>query len=172
MYPTAKRFTNWPQVVLGTTFGWGALMGWSAVVFSSSASLAQTGNILAFLPALFLYAGSVSWITMYDTIYGYQDIQFDRQNGIKSTSIHLEKRLRSSLLGFSGLTVANLATFGWLTSQEPIFYISLGLASLHFLKQIIFFDPKSPRSALKNFNSNNTIGAIVAFGLLASILIK
>ena len=31
LYPLAKRFTNWPQAVLGLTFNWGALMGWSAV---------------------------------------------------------------------------------------------------------------------------------------------
>ena len=26
-----KRFTNWPQLVLGLAFNWGALMGWPAV---------------------------------------------------------------------------------------------------------------------------------------------
>lgn len=31
LYPLAKRFTHWPQAVLGLTFNWGALMGWSAV---------------------------------------------------------------------------------------------------------------------------------------------
>ncbi len=26
IYPAAKRFTNWPQALLGVTFNWGALM--------------------------------------------------------------------------------------------------------------------------------------------------
>lgn len=146
-------------------------MGWSAVVFSST-TLAADINIFAFTPALFLYAASISWITMYDTIYGYQDIKYDREMGIRSASIHLEKRLKLSLLAMSSFSLANLGVFGWLTHQEPIYYICLGAAGLHFLKQIVFFDPKSPRSALKHFNSNNTVGAIVAFGLLASLLIK
>lgn len=30
IYPLMKRFTNWPQLVLGVTFNWGALMGWAA----------------------------------------------------------------------------------------------------------------------------------------------
>jgi len=30
LYPLMKRFTYWPQFVLGLTFNWGALLGWSA----------------------------------------------------------------------------------------------------------------------------------------------
>ena len=29
-YPLMKRYTNWPQLVLGMTFNWGAFMGWAA----------------------------------------------------------------------------------------------------------------------------------------------
>ena len=31
LYPVAKRFTYFPQVILGLAFNWGALLGWSAV---------------------------------------------------------------------------------------------------------------------------------------------
>jgi len=37
-YPLMKRFTNWPQFVLGLTFNWGALVGWSASASSTSNS--------------------------------------------------------------------------------------------------------------------------------------
>jgi 4-hydroxybenzoate polyprenyltransferase len=30
-YPLMKRFTHFPQLVLGLTFNWGALVGWTAV---------------------------------------------------------------------------------------------------------------------------------------------
>lgn len=169
IYPAAKRFTNWPQLVLGATFSWGSLIGWSAVTCNV---LSQNANLLAFAPAMFLFAGCVSWVTFYDTIYGFQDIVFDKKLGLKSTSIHLEKRIKRWLLGFSSVTLANLGMFGLLTHQEPIYYITLGLAGAHFLKQIIMFNPKSPQSALKTFKSNNTVGALVTFGLLSSILIQ
>ncbi|TJW47844.1 MAG: 4-hydroxybenzoate octaprenyltransferase, partial [Mesorhizobium sp.] len=29
IYPFMKRYTNWPQLVLGLAFSWGALMGWA-----------------------------------------------------------------------------------------------------------------------------------------------
>ena len=32
IYPFMKRFTYWPQTVLGLAFSWGALMGWPATV--------------------------------------------------------------------------------------------------------------------------------------------
>src|SRR6476469_922648 len=49
IYPFAKRITYWPQIVLGLTFKWGALVGWSAVTGSLS-------------PApIALYAGCVLW---------------------------------------------------------------------------------------------------------------
>lgn len=31
LYPLMKRLTYWPQLVLGLTFNWGALLGWAAV---------------------------------------------------------------------------------------------------------------------------------------------
>jgi 4-hydroxybenzoate polyprenyltransferase len=170
IYPAAKRFTEWPQAVLGVTFNWGALMGWSTVMCTSTA--VANLNIFSFLPALVLYAGCINWTLFYDTIYAYQDKEFDQKAGMKSTAITLEKRRTLWLLGFSTACCSNLALFGYLTSQEPIFYITVGLAMAHFLKQMAFVNYKSPESCARQFNSNSTIGALVGFGLLASILIK
>lgn len=169
IYPAAKRFTDWPQAILGVTFNWGALMGWSAVLCSAAT---QPQNLLAFLPAAALYAGSVNWTLFYDTIYGFQDKKYDEKLGLKSTAIHLQKNPRLWLLGFSSLFTSNLALFGYLTSQEPIFYITLGAAGLHLLKQIIFVKADNPKACMKQFKSNNTIGFLIAFGLLANIYLK
>lgn len=56
-YPLMKRYTNWPQLVLGMTFNWGALMGWAA----THGAL----NLNAVLP---LYLSGVSWTLVYDTL--------------------------------------------------------------------------------------------------------
>src|SRR6185312_7937105 len=61
IYPFMKRITYWPQIVLGLAFSWGALMGWPAAF----------GRLD--WPALVLYAGSISWVIGYDTIYAHQD---------------------------------------------------------------------------------------------------
>ena len=55
LYPFVKRFSHWPQVVLGLAFNWGALLGWPAVL----------GRLD--WPAVVLYAGAVAWTIGYDT---------------------------------------------------------------------------------------------------------
>ena len=97
-------------------------MGWSAILCSSST--VQTENLLIFLPVLSLYAACINWTMFYDTIYAFQDKIEDKRMGLNSTAILFEKNPTLWLLGFSALTTSNLALFGYLTSQEPIFYIA------------------------------------------------
>lgn len=51
IYPLCKRFTNWPQLVLGLAFNWGALIGWPAV----------HGGDLGLSHTLPLYIAGVCW---------------------------------------------------------------------------------------------------------------
>lgn len=56
-----KRITYWPQLMLGMTFNWGALLGWSAIHGSCNWSVC--------LP---LYVAGICWTILYDTIYAHQ----------------------------------------------------------------------------------------------------
>lgn len=60
-YPLAKRYTHWPQSVLGLTFNYGAILGYTAA----------TGD---FNPAIVLplYSAAFCWTMIYDTIYAHQ----------------------------------------------------------------------------------------------------
>lgn len=70
-YPLMKRFTYWPQFVLGLTFNWGSLLGYTAV----------TGSMSSLTAALPLYGAGVCWTLIYDTLYGYQDRDDDSKLG-------------------------------------------------------------------------------------------
>lgn len=61
IYPLMKRVTYWPQLILGMTFNWGALLGWSAIRGSCDWSIC--------LP---LYIAGICWTILYDTIYAHQ----------------------------------------------------------------------------------------------------
>ena len=74
IYPFMKRITWWPQLTLGLAFSWGALMGFAAAFARID------------LTALLLYAGSISWVIGYDTIYAHQDAEDDALIGVKSTA--------------------------------------------------------------------------------------
>ena len=54
LYPFVKRFSHWPQVVLGLAFNWGALLGWviwhdvpGSNVWAGSAVLIASGLYIA-----------------------------------------------------------------------------------------------------------------------------
>ena len=55
LYPLAKRYTGYPQAVLGLTFNWGALMGMAAT----------HGSAMAWPAVLPLYVGGFWWTLMY-----------------------------------------------------------------------------------------------------------
>ena len=74
-YPFMKRITWWPQAWLGLVFSWAALVGWRAVAGDARR-----------LPGLLLYAGSISWVIGYDTIYALQDIEDDALVGVRSSA--------------------------------------------------------------------------------------
>lgn len=61
LYPLMKRITYWPQLVLGMTFNYGALLGWCA-----------TQGSIDFAACLPLYIAGISWTIIYDTIYAHQ----------------------------------------------------------------------------------------------------
>ena len=49
------------------------------------------------LPAFLLYAGAISWVIGYDTIYAHQDREDDALIGIKSTALLFGERTKSML---------------------------------------------------------------------------
>src|ERR1700735_5151310 len=106
IYPFMKRITYWPQIVLGLAFSWGALMGWAAAF----------GRLD--LPALLLYAGSISWVIGYDTIYAHQDSEDDALIGIKSTALLFGARTRPALMMFYATAVALIGGALWLAAAR------------------------------------------------------
>src|SRR5216683_18452 len=101
IYPFMKRITYWPQIVLGLAFSWGALMGWPALFARLD------------LPAFLLYAGAISWVIGYDTIYAHQDREDDALIGIKSTALLFGERTKPLLAVFYTLAVVLIAMAGW-----------------------------------------------------------
>ena len=80
IYPLVKRFSYFPQFVLGLIFNWGIFIGY----FSS--------NQILDWRIFFLYFAGVFLTISYDTIYGFQDIDDDKKIGVKSFSILIEKQ--------------------------------------------------------------------------------
>src|ERR1700710_3057201 len=124
VYPFMKRITWWPQIVLGLAFSWGALMGF-AVTF---------GRID--VTALVLYAGAISWVIGYDTIYAHQDAEDDALIGIKSTALLFGARTRPALVVFYGLAVVLIGAALVLAGGHWPAWIGLAAFAAHLTRQI------------------------------------
>ncbi len=152
-YPFMKRFTYWPQLFLGLTFNWGALMGWAAVAGS-----------LAPAP-LALYLGGVLWTLGYDTIYAHQDKEDDAFIGIKSTALKFGEASKLWVSGFYAAAAAAIALAGALAGLAWPFYLALGLGAGQLLWQVARVELDDPADCLAKFKSNRLIGWILLAGI-------
>ncbi|KAL1132810.1 hypothetical protein AAG570_010762 [Ranatra chinensis] len=161
IYPLMKRVTHWPQFVLGLTFNWGALLGWSAVHGSIDAMIC--------LP---LYTAGVCWTIIYDTIYAHQDRADDVLLGIKSTAIKFGDDTKKWLCLFATGMVGGLITCGINSGQTWPFFASVSAVTAHLIHQIYSLNIHNPTDCKTKFVSNQTVGFILFLGIVVGNLIK
>ncbi len=154
VYPFMKRVTYWPQIVLGLAFSWGALMGWAAAF----------GRLDS--PALLLYAGSISWVIGYDTIYAHQDREDDALIGIKSTALLFGPRTKPMLALFYAGAVILLGAAGFSAGGGVVFALGLVAFAAHLTWQIVRLDIADPDNCLAVFKSDRDAGLILFAGLV------
>ena len=160
IYPFMKRITYWPQLFLGLTFNWGALMGWAAV---------KEGLALS---ALVLYAAGILWTLGYDTIYAHQDKEDDILVGIKSTALKFGAATPLFLAVFYAGTIALLALSGITAGLSWPYFIAIAMAGGHLGWQVRTVDTDNPKSCLSKFRSNRDFGLIVLVGIIAGQVIS
>jgi 4-hydroxybenzoate polyprenyltransferase len=158
IYPFMKRFTSWPQAVLGVAFSWGALEGWAA----------RTGGLGA--PALWLYASCIFWTIGYDTIYALQDSKDDRQAGVKSTALLFGNYVvfAVAVLYLAAVTCAEAALLG--AGAGYLAQVGLAAFAIHLVRQIRKLEDADEAMALNLFRSNGRAGFLLAAGLFGESL--
>lgn len=154
LYPAAKRVTWWPQLMLGATFGWGAVLGFPAATGRLDWAMA------------WLYAAAIAWILGYDTIYAHQDREDDALIGVRSTARLFAERTAPFLAACYAATVLLLATAGWWAGLTWPFFVALGLPALLLARQVWRLDIDDPALCLDLFRSNREVGLAVAVAIL------
>jgi 4-hydroxybenzoate polyprenyltransferase len=160
IYPFMKRITYWPQVVLGLAFSWGALMGFAVIL----------GRIDA--AALVLYAGSISWVIAYDTIYAHQDTEDDALIGVKSTALLFGARTRQMLTLFYSLAVVLIGVALWLGGAGWPAFAGLAAFACHLAWQVARIVISDPALCLRLFKSNRDAGLLLFAGLVIDAVLR
>lgn len=157
-YPFAKRVTDWPQLVLGLAFSWGALMGWAAAFGRLDAA-----------PVL-LYVAAILWTIGYDTIYAYQDREDDALVGVRSTARRFGDRPRPWLAAIYGGAVLFLVLAFLAGNAGLLAWVALLVAAVMLAWQILVLDIRDPADCLALFRLNGTVGLILFAGLVAALV--
>lgn len=156
-----KRITYWPQLILGCTFNWGALLGYSAVHGSCDWSVC--------LP---LYLAGASWTLIYDTIYAHQDKKDDMEIGIKSTALKFGDDTKIWLTGFAAAMTGCLTLAGLNCGLAYPYYLATGAVTAHIALQIATLDIHNPEKCAKAFFSNKNVGLILFLGVVLGNYLK
>lgn len=154
LYPFVKRFSDWPQAVLGLAFNWGALLGWPAVL----------GRLD--WPAIVLFAGAVAWTTGYDTIYAHQDREDDDLIGLKSTALKFGRATKACLALLYSVAWLAMVAAGIMAHAGTAFLLGMTAAAAQLAWQVVTLDIDDPDNCLERFRSNRDFGAIVLAAIL------
>lgn len=154
VYPFCKRFTFYPQVVLGAAYSMAIPMAFAA----------QTGELPVAL--WLLYIANLIWTVAYDTEYAMCDRPDDLVIGVKSTAILFGEADRLIIGLLQGLVVLCLVLVGNRFALGGYYYLGLAAMLLSFAWQQWLIRDRDPDACLTAFLSNHWSGLLLFAGLV------
>ncbi|WP_447956763.1 4-hydroxybenzoate octaprenyltransferase [Vreelandella sp. EE7] len=156
IYPFMKRYTHFPQVVLGAAFSWAIPMAFGAV--------------LGYVPfeAWVLFLANVLWTVAYDTQYAMVDRDDDLKIGIKSTAVLFGEADRLIIGLLQAATLALLALVGWRVGLGGFFWLGLVAMAVTFVHQQRLIVGRERDACFQAFLNNHWSGLLVFAGLALS----
>ena len=158
IYPFTKRYTHYPQVVLGMAFSWSIPMSFTAV----------TGQINPI--AWVLYVITICWIVAYDTMYAMVDRDDDIKIGVKSTAILFAKADKLICLILQLITMTGLLIIGSYLSMGVYYYAGIVVALGLTLYQQWLIKDRDKTKCFQAFLNNNWFGMSIFIGIFVNYL--
>ena len=124
-----------------------------------------------------MYISAIAWTIFYDTIYSFQDLDDDKEVGIRSTGILFEAKPKQYLSMFIAFIIMTTGPVFYLLSNGDliqIFILTSGIFffSLHLTLQLIKLDIRNREGCLETFKSNRTAGLILTVFMMLATFTK
>ncbi|WP_326620024.1 4-hydroxybenzoate octaprenyltransferase [Streptomyces decoyicus] len=162
VYPYGKRFTNFPQAILGLAQAMGPVGAWLAITGSWSWEAAILGLAVGI------------WIGGFDLIYACQDVETDREVGVKSVPARFG--IPAAIWGARGCHLVTTALFVWYalaTGAGPFFWLGLAIVAAAFLYEHTIVKPHDlTRLNRAFFQVNGFIGIALFVCALLDLLVR
>ena len=155
LYPLAKRFFIFPQLILGLIYNWGIFMAWTS-----------TGSIYPFKSILILYLSTVLWTIVYDTIYATQDEKDDRKLKLYSSTIIIKKRRPLVLATIGFIQFLLVLVFGFMMKLNIIFFIMISSILIRYIYDIIYVWSDYASKSGDFFKRNNYYGFLILLSII------
>ncbi|MFE7526904.1 menaquinone biosynthesis prenyltransferase MqnP [Kitasatospora sp. NPDC057542] len=162
VYPYGKRFTDFPQAILGLAQAMGPVGAWLAVTGSWS------------WDAVVLGAAVGIWIGGFDLIYACQDVESDRENGVRS--VPARYGVPAAIRGARVCHVLTTLLLGWfavLTDAGVAFWIGLVVVAGAFVYEHTIVKPNDlSRLNRAFFQTNSFVGISLFFFALVDLVVR
>jgi 4-hydroxybenzoate polyprenyltransferase len=155
-YPFMKRYTHFPQVVLGMAFGWGIPMAFTA-------TLGEVTSV-----GWLIYLAKILWTVAYDTQYAMVDRDDDLKIGIKSTAVFFGQYDKIAIATLHALSIAILIWVGVIEQLGTVFYLGLAGAVTLFAYQQWLIRDRQREGCFKAFLNNHVAELLVLLGIIAA----
>ncbi|MDN3246255.1 menaquinone biosynthesis prenyltransferase MqnP [Streptomyces mutabilis] len=162
VYPYGKRFTNFPQAILGLAQAMGPIGGWLAITGSWSWDAVILGLAVGI------------WIGGFDLIYACQDVETDRQVGVKSVPARFG--IPAAIWGARACHTVTTALFVWYavaTGAGVFFWLGLLIVAGAFVYEHTIVRPHDlTRLNRAFFSVNGFIGIALFVCALLDLLVR
>lgn len=155
LYPFMKRYTYYPQVVLGAAFSWGIPMAFTA----------ETGAVPPEAWLLFLF--NLLWTVAYDTYYAMTDRDDDLAIGVKSTAILFGEADRAIILTLQGMALLCLLLAAGRFALGAWYYAGLAVAAGCFAWEFVRTAGRDRQRCFQAFLHNHWAGLAIFLGAVA-----
>ena len=158
LYPSAKRWFGYPQLVLALCWGFAVLIPWAAA----------TGCLAGGRPLALVWLVTLLWTFGFDTVYAMADRDDDRAIGVRSSALSLGSRAPLAVgisYGLPALALglaAGLQGCGWISWP-------LGLLAAAGMQReaALLRRPNLPRSAYgRHFSRQVQLGGLLLLALV------
>ncbi|GKZ26427.1 para-hydroxybenzoate--polyprenyltransferase, mitochondrial precursor (PHB:polyprenyltransferase) [Aspergillus brasiliensis] len=171
LYPFCKRFTHYPQAILGVPLS-------LSIVISAYSLDVPEGNPFqdrqTTAATLALGGAEVLWTMIYDTIYAHQDLADDVRAGVKSMAVKF-RHYTKPLCAILGVLQVGLLALAGIWTQMPLVYFALGVmgSAVALVVMIASVDLSVPSSCARWFKLGFCwVGGCMNVGFLAVYLVR
>ncbi|MEH0546109.1 menaquinone biosynthesis prenyltransferase MqnP [Streptomyces sp. B21-105] len=162
VYPYGKRFTNFPQAILGLAQAMGPIGGWLAITGEWS------------WDAVILGLAVGVWIGGFDLIYACQDVETDRETGVMSVPARFG--IPAAVKGARVCHAATTALLVWYavaTGAGAFFWLGLLIVAGAFVYEHTIVRPHDlSRLNRAFFSTNGFIGISLFVCALADLMVR